>query len=187
MRTPEENKIYMRKWYAENREYHRAKEKEYREKNYARYRERNALWIKNNPEKHREHCNKASAKYKAKNPEKVRATMAHGAHMRRARMLNVISDEAGVEKFIAETVSNPDLRCSYCDKSLSCKTVCFDHIVAIARGGFHIPSNLNPSCMKCNQRKGAKPLAKFLEILERENRKWKQCSHELETKNQNLR
>ena len=38
-------------------------------------------------------------------------------------------------------------------------TPCLDHVVPLAANGPHTADNLVPSCVSCNARKGAKPLA----------------------------
>jgi 5-methylcytosine-specific restriction endonuclease McrA len=47
-------------------------------------------------------------------------------------------------------------QCAYCGTSLREQTLCKDHRIPLARGGTNWPSNLVPSCITCNSRKGAK-------------------------------
>ena len=41
-------------------------------------------------------------------------------------------------------------RCKYCDCKLMKQTLTKDHIIALANGGSHWPSNLAPACRPCN-------------------------------------
>jgi hypothetical protein len=47
-------------------------------------------------------------------------------------------------------------RCRYCKKSLTVATVTQDHVIPLARGGSHWPSNLVPACVSCNSKKYTK-------------------------------
>lgn len=42
-------------------------------------------------------------------------------------------------------------RCGYCGTPVNHKTVEFDHILPISKGGKTIPENMIPSCVKCNR------------------------------------
>lgn len=42
-------------------------------------------------------------------------------------------------------------RCGYCGTLINHKTVEFDHILPISKGGKTIPENMIPSCVKCNR------------------------------------
>jgi 5-methylcytosine-specific restriction endonuclease McrA len=51
--------------------------------------------------------------------------------------------------------------CAYCDAENVALNL--DHVVPRVSGGSSRPSNLVPACVPCNQRKGAQPLAVFLQ------------------------
>ena len=53
-------------------------------------------------------------------------------------------------------------RCGYCGTLINYKTVEFDHIVPISKGGKTIPENMIPSCMPCNNNKRAKDVYSWL-------------------------
>ncbi|MCB9568021.1 MAG: HNH endonuclease [Myxococcales bacterium] len=52
--------------------------------------------------------------------------------------------------------------CAYCGLRLGRGQVTRDHVIPRARGGPNTADNLVPSCAACNQRKGCKPLLRFL-------------------------
>lgn len=42
-------------------------------------------------------------------------------------------------------------RCAYCGTPLTYKSVEFDHIVPVSKGGKTVPENMIPTCVKCNR------------------------------------
>jgi len=53
--------------------------------------------------------------------------------------------------------------CAYCGKP---GRMTRDHVVPIARGGRDEYTNVVPACKTCNTRKGARTIARFIELLE---------------------
>lgn len=53
-------------------------------------------------------------------------------------------------------------RCAYCGTPINHKTVQYDHILPISKGGKTIPENVIPSCMPCNNNKRAKDVISWL-------------------------
>jgi 5-methylcytosine-specific restriction endonuclease McrA len=49
-----------------------------------------------------------------------------------------------------------DNRCGYCGTPVTPYTVEYDHLLPVSRGGKTIPSNMIPSCSKCNRGVGGK-------------------------------
>ena len=49
-----------------------------------------------------------------------------------------------------------DNRCGYCGAPVTPYTVEFDHILPVSKGGKTIPSNMIPSCVRCNRGVGGK-------------------------------
>lgn len=47
-------------------------------------------------------------------------------------------------------------RCGYCGTKINFRTVEFDHFIPISRGGKTVPSNMIPSCVRCNRGIGGK-------------------------------
>lgn len=68
-------------------------------------------------------------------------------------------DTAGIAAFIFEVRQKRSVRCYYCQCRRSGKTIHFDHIIALAKGGRHAVDNLCVSCPKCNLKKGVKPIS----------------------------
>jgi 5-methylcytosine-specific restriction endonuclease McrA len=56
-------------------------------------------------------------------------------------------------------------KCGYCGKRISRKHRTLDHIVPRSRGGNNNHHNLITACISCNQQKGTKTLAEYLEYL----------------------
>jgi 5-methylcytosine-specific restriction endonuclease McrA len=50
-------------------------------------------------------------------------------------------------------------RCAYCGSE---ERLTIDHVIPLARGGSHWPSNLRPACLSCNSRKGARRLEEVM-------------------------
>jgi 5-methylcytosine-specific restriction endonuclease McrA len=53
-------------------------------------------------------------------------------------------------------------KCRYCGKQLSRRTMTFDHVIPLSRGGMHEVSNLVICCYQCNIDKGSLTLTEFL-------------------------
>jgi 5-methylcytosine-specific restriction endonuclease McrA len=53
-------------------------------------------------------------------------------------------------------------RCQICGKELTRETATVDHIVPCKYGGTNEIDNLQPLCMKCNVKKGVKPMKAML-------------------------
>lgn len=53
-------------------------------------------------------------------------------------------------------------RCAYCGVPITYKTVQFDHIIPVSKGGTTIPENMLPACMSCNNNKKAKDVVSWL-------------------------
>jgi 5-methylcytosine-specific restriction endonuclease McrA len=60
-------------------------------------------------------------------------------------------------------------KCAYCRRSLAETGFHLDHIHPLKLGGKHNDENIQLTCPRCNQRKGAKPHAEFAKIIERTN------------------
>lgn len=59
-------------------------------------------------------------------------------------------------------------RCHYCGKRGTMRTLTKDHVVPFRDGGQHTLNNLVSACRSCNQRKGVKPYAVFVERMRAE-------------------
>jgi 5-methylcytosine-specific restriction endonuclease McrA len=129
-------------------------------------RSRAKQWQLANPERYKENMRKAhernraariakAAKWKRDNPEKAKASATDHQHRRRARKLG--GDDVACRKVIRFWQSRPRFACALCGgRFLSKGNLQIDHIVPLAKGGPHLPSNLQPACKPCNLTKGAK-------------------------------
>jgi 5-methylcytosine-specific restriction endonuclease McrA len=61
-------------------------------------------------------------------------------------------------------------RCFYCRCRLVKGQIWFDHVVALAHGGYPEEANVVACCQACNRRKGIWPAAAFLRELYRRGR-----------------
>lgn len=117
-------------------------------------------WKRRNPEKHKAYVLKAQLKY-AQTP-KGRARAIKASNIRTRRLNGVFCDWLRVEKYMQEIISSCPVSCTWCSRQLNSKTICFDHVVPITKGGQHVPENLTPSCKSCNSSKGNKLLNKWI-------------------------
>lgn len=62
-----------------------------------------------------------------------------------------------------EVINQEGLICYLCGKSLTNETATIDHVIPLAKGGFHCLSNAKIACLPCNQKKGNKDLNSYLE------------------------
>lgn len=91
-------------------------------------------------------ANESLKKYRKANPDKVRE-WAHTRHKRKIGRL-----PRGTVKLKMQLQNN---LCVYCQKDVSI-TYHVDHIIPLAKGGTHVPDNIQILCPTCNVRKSAK-------------------------------
>ena len=106
---------------------------------------------------------KKSAQWARENPDKVKANSKNSRIRRRYRMATgrwSAADVAALLDFQNGKCANP-----YCLVELVKYHV--DHIVALARGGSNLPSNIQLLCKECNLRKSIKTMPEFLQREER--------------------
>lgn len=68
----------------------------------------------------------------------------------------------GIKNWMRLVRREPIAFCEYCGRSVEGKSVHFDHIVPLSKGGHHSLENLCISCPSCNLRKGAKSAESLL-------------------------
>ena len=113
-----------------------------------------------NPELARELCRESNRRWRAANPERARdLNRKHSRtknHNRRARLHGAIDPCQPVTSAI---LSRRDMLfgsvCCFCGTG---GKLTLEHVVALSRGGLHVPSNLAPSCKRCNSSKHADPV-----------------------------
>lgn len=177
----EEIKDYHRNRYAENRDQIRAERRQWaREnpdrikrwkhndyvRNRDRHREAGRKWRNDNPDKSRDSSRRAYRKDIQKS--RMRAISKH--HRRRAQLLGRGSYTVYEWQAMCDWFGNVCLCCGIGDTLLT-----VDHVVPVIHHGVNTIDNLQPLCLSCNSRKGAKTidyrdpdsLAELLNMLNR--------------------
>jgi len=136
----------VRKWYADNKE--RAKEN--RRKRYLQNteieRERNSKWKAEHKEQHRE----GSRRWQANHPENVKAR----SHNRRAQIKASDGKFTALEwRALKEFYGFACLCCGRREPEIKLTP---DHVLPLVLGGSNSIDNIQPLCLSCNSRKGAK-------------------------------
>jgi len=118
----------------------------------ARNRERVRARYAANPERERAR----QREWRAANPERAREISRHSEQNRRARLLGAIDT---CRRVTPATTARRDALfgnvCCFCGAG---GKLTLEHVVALANGGLHVPSNLAPACVRCNSSKGATPV-----------------------------
>lgn len=153
-RNAESIKAYRRAWRKRNRAATRAAKRAWYEKN-------------------RDHAIAYAKQYAKDNPDRRqawmdanRATVRQWSQRRRARLR-----ENGVYLVSARDLDRlmrvHGSACVYCAVPLSDKTLTWDHVIPIARGGCHSVGNLVPACKSCNSSKRDRTVMEFRMLLTR--------------------
>lgn len=99
--------------------------------------------------------NRANVKrWKSENPDKLRVLRAKDNFIRRSAVRGRTLEPVTAEFLAAQREMQSD-SCAYCATSLSGGGH-QDHVIPVAKGGAHAPSNIVWACEPCNLRKGAK-------------------------------
>ncbi len=147
-----------RRWYEANREKARASNRRWREDNLDQARANSRRWNAENPERVKD----KSRRWREENPGKQAAAarrwakanlgrVAQTEARRRARKRNALTIAFTQDELDAR-MSMFGLRCWMCRGPFEH----VDHVIALARGGPHVLSNLRPACQSCNTAKGSK-------------------------------
>lgn len=156
--------LYRERILSNHRRYQDAHREELRSKNRERYhknRERDKAnvrkWALANPDKRKTYCARYLERhpnvirdYQKANPEKVR----HWQRMNEAKRRGS-KGKCSLDQWRSR-LSVYGNSCAYCGTNLRCSVVHREHVIPIAKGGSSWPSNLVPSCKKCNHRKHVK-------------------------------
>jgi 5-methylcytosine-specific restriction endonuclease McrA len=85
-------------------------------------------------------------------------------HKRRAQLRAVTINPRSIQLFITGTRKKKIVNCYYCEKPTPGKSVHFDHIIPLSKGGAHSVENLCASCPSCNLRKLNKPIQEWMRL-----------------------
>lgn len=69
---------------------------------------------------------------------------------------------------VLNCLKRTEFKCTYCGDNLNSNWH-LDHVTPLALGGLNSSINITPSCKACNLMKGALPLSKFLQNIEKIN------------------
>lgn len=87
----------------------------------------------------------------SRTPEVVRASRRRSEATRRARIAGVAGRVTAADLLALAVILGEDcLKCGSADQPT------MDHVVPLAKGGLHFPTNLQPLCRPCNERKQAR-------------------------------
>jgi 5-methylcytosine-specific restriction endonuclease McrA len=119
---------------------------------------RTKAWVKAHPERakqaHKDKPSRAKSseylnRWRRKDPERARLIELNRRHRRRAR-------EAGgkvTKTDLAAILMEFGMTCHICGGEIAVGELQFDHVIPIAGGGAHDPSNIRPAHAKCNRKK----------------------------------
>ena len=148
----EANREQARQYREANREQAREADRRYREANREQVLERGRRYYEANREQARER----NRQWCEANPERAREIRRQSWHNRRARKRNATDPFQPVTRAnIARRYALFANACCFCGAG---GKMTLEHVVALAQGGLHIPSNLAPSCWRCNSSKQDTPV-----------------------------
>lgn len=82
--------------------------------------------------------------------------MARRYHERRARLKGSEINPKAIDDFMKAVKSKTTATCHYCQRLVSTKSIHFDHMLPLSRGGRHSVDNLCVACATCNLSKNSK-------------------------------
>lgn len=174
-------KTYQRKYYAKNKAVVLAKNEARRKQRRAQYADQRSRTAKSyyaankakilarqkqrrmeNAEALNSKERERAKRFRREHPEKARLAANLGAHRRYSRKLGTQINEAGIKAWMKQIRKLPFTRCHWCGTKVKGRTVHFDHVVALSKGGTHTIGNLCASCPDCNQHKSSRAIADWI-------------------------
>jgi hypothetical protein len=151
-KTPADVLAYRRAWRHANPDKVAAEKRRERARNPDKVRERDRKRVRQiDPIKARERARR----WRDANPDKVREHGIRNQHCRRARVRGCEGRHTNKE-WQAVLLAHGN-RCHWCGaKGTQQKPLTRDHYVPLCRGGTNAASNIVPSCLECNVKKGRK-------------------------------
>lgn len=121
-------------------------QREYREGQIAKRREQTAVNV---------------GRFRASHPDRWPAIQRRRATKHRNEVIASRSGAApelvqAADRICAAWKTSDDWQCGYCGKTVPAAERTTDHVIALSKGGLHIPENLKPACRACNSRKGTR-------------------------------
>lgn len=106
---------------------------------------------------HAEEARKRAEAWQRNHPEKARANRAKRRARERNALVSLTSEQRkAIEDIYKRAKEAPRVRCYLCGKLIPKGHRHVDHIVPLAKGGKHVPSNLAIVCDQCNWHKHTK-------------------------------
>jgi len=159
-----------RRRYARNADKIRSRSRAYRKQHAIRLRAANREWQKGTWETRRAHReeyyqrNKERIKAKCRaNYHKNKGAAIAAAHKRRA-LREAAINLRGIKTWVNRIRGSKAVKCYYCRKTFSGKSIHFDHIIPLSKGGPHSVDNLCVACQPCNSRKHARSVQSFVRV-----------------------
>lgn len=155
-----EDHLFWQKEYNKNKEKNRKKAREYYHRNIDECR----LAIKKYQKNNREKVRKSAASWKRNNPDKVKKYKQDNIELYReaARKRRALKNGNTISYFSHEELmlrmSVFGFKCAYCGGNFDH----VDHVIPLAKGGYHCLANLRPACESCNCSKSSKKLNEWL-------------------------
>lgn len=134
---------------------------EWRQKNLDREHEYRILKYWSDPEKYRKRARDSSS-YETLREWRRTHKEEYLLQKARRRVLKMNCKGVCTPEQLKDRVDFYGRKCAYC---VSGKFESVDHVIPLVDGGTNWPSNLRPSCRKCNSMKGRRSLSDFLSIL----------------------
>jgi len=95
--------------------------------------------------------------YRAANPEKMKVHKAARRALKAGALIGATAaQKAEIAAIYKRALGVPKIRCYLCGELIPLGKRHVDHILPLAKGGAHRPSNLAIACSLCNLKKGAK-------------------------------
>jgi len=139
----ERSKTYYAKVADKRRKYTR----EWSQKNKEQKANTDRIYAKQRPEVKRA----ARKRWEARNAEYVRMWKCQKQQRRNAKKAGLLADLTIEQWHIIQDVF--EYRCAYCLRKVD--SLCQDHVIPLATGGYYTATNIVPACMSCNSRKSA--------------------------------
>ena len=177
-KDPEAARAYASAWYSAHKEESRAYQALYRSANREKERTRKAIYRASHKDEirainavyyatNREEVLAQTAEYRAANKDKAKAyrtahlpEYAARASARRAVIAGTmvgltVAQRTEINRIYRRSAKDKNIRCYLCGKLIPLGDRHVDHILPLAKGGRHRPSNLAVACRECNQSKNA--------------------------------
>lgn len=134
--------------------------KAYQQSHKAQVNATNKRWQLRNRKEHLKSHRKAQRDYYATHKDYYKAK----ALIRKVRLSVAAVNLKSLLDFVKQTKAKAFCFCYYCGSKVSSKSIHFDHIVPLSKGGAHAVENLCVSCADCNQSKHDKPIQAWVRI-----------------------